>query len=161
MERVISYGGDVLKFAGDSIFVEWAVGRSMFESSDRHMYTLEQCTMVAALCAASIAETCRDFPIYNAPEAGRSAVEHAVGARVGSLNLHCVLGVGDVAAVHVGDDRLRREFLVVGDPIDQVRIIYLYVPEKHHYFLLTNIFAIPCFPIFRLPTLKNSLVLEK
>jgi len=130
VERVTSYGGDVLKFAGDSIFVEWAVGKSISESSGRHMYTLEQCAMVAALCAASIAETCRDFPIYNAPEVGLSAVDHAIGTRVGSLNLHCVLGVGDVAAVHVGDDRLRREFLVVGDPIDQIAKLEKFVSVR-------------------------------
>jgi hypothetical protein len=82
---------------------------------DKGFVTLENCAAVAALCAASIAECCRDFPIY---ETGRT---------VGLLNLHCALGVGDVAAVHVGDDRLKREFLLVGDPIDQVGFLLVYI----------------------------------
>ncbi len=86
-----------------------------FAGADKGFVTLEQCTAVAALCAASIAECCRDFPIY---ETGRT---------VGLLNLHCALGAGDVAAVHVGDNRLRREFLLVGDPIDQVGFLLIYI----------------------------------
>jgi class 3 adenylate cyclase len=104
IQNVMEHGGDVLKFAGDSIFVEWAV-------IEHGLDTIEECTAVAALCAASIAECCQDFPIFGADKTA------------GFLNVHCSLGVGDVAAVHIGDDRLRREFLLLGDPIDQVGFV--------------------------------------
>jgi class 3 adenylate cyclase len=111
IEKVFVHGGDVLKFAGDSIFVEWAV-------MEHGLVTIEQCTALAALCAASVAQSCRDFPIF-------------VGEKtVGFLNLHCSLGVGDVAVVHFGDDRIRREFLLLGDPIDQVGFVLVAVVYK-------------------------------
>jgi len=104
IEKVMVHGGDVLKFAGDSIFAEWAI-------NEHGLVTIEECTAVAALCAASIAECCRDFPIFGGEKTA------------GFLNVHCSLGVGDVAAVHIGDDRLRREFLLLGDPIDQISVL--------------------------------------
>jgi class 3 adenylate cyclase len=37
-----------------------------------------------------------------------------------TLNVKCGIGVGRLAGVHVGDDISRREFIILGDPIDQV-----------------------------------------
>ncbi|KAL7554113.1 hypothetical protein ACHAWF_017514, partial [Thalassiosira exigua] len=36
------------------------------------------------------------------------------------LNVKCGVGAGRIVGVHVGDDVSRREFLIVGDPVDQV-----------------------------------------
>merc|ERR1712183_485608 len=36
------------------------------------------------------------------------------------LDVHCGLGVGQLATVHVGNFDVRREFLFLGSPIDQV-----------------------------------------
>ena len=53
--QVTSYGGDILKFAGDAIFVEWRV------SSHESFQTLEQCVLQAATCASKIVALCSDF----------------------------------------------------------------------------------------------------
>jgi len=37
-----------------------------------------------------------------------------------TLNVKCGIGVGRVAGIHVGDDISRREYIILGDPIDQV-----------------------------------------
>ena len=37
-----------------------------------------------------------------------------------TLNVKCSIGVGHIVGIHVGDDALRREYLILGDPIEQV-----------------------------------------
>lgn len=37
------------------------------------------------------------------------------------LNLHIGIGAGKIAGMHVGGTQGRLEFLIAGDPIDQVR----------------------------------------
>lgn len=40
--------------------------------------------------------------------------------KLATLNVKCGIGKGRVVGVHVGDDSSRREYLILGDPIDQV-----------------------------------------
>jgi hypothetical protein len=54
--------------------------------------------------------------------------------------VHCGVGVGCVAAIHVGDDTYRRELLLVGDPIEQVRF-----DTKKHLALHLSTCSIPIF----------------
>ncbi len=133
VSEVIRYGGDILKFAGDAIFAEWpvvdasSVSTSKFKSLGTHQpCSLEQCTATAALCAASIVKLCSDYPVVVSSGGSR---ETGVSKTVGTLNVHCGLGGGCVAAVHVGDDTYRRELLLVGDPIDQVRVVTKWVVQ--------------------------------
>ena len=127
MTEVISRGGDILKFSGDAIYVEWPVTSE--NSSNTHnnnkpsrqktvCTSLEECTALAAICAASIVTACSKFPVY-APTRARSG-EVGVRTKVGELNVTCGIAVGDVSAVHVGDDFLRRKFIIVGDPVNEV-----------------------------------------
>ena len=71
---------------------------------------LAACVQVAARCGAKIVATCADHPVY------RPHSNHQIAI----LNVHCGLGVGKVAGAHVGDEGMHREFLLVGEPIDQV-----------------------------------------
>eukprot|EP00986_Skeletonema_menzelii_P013899 scaffold8602_cov144-Skeletonema_menzelii.AAC.7 len=166
INQVTSYGGDILKFAGDAIFCEWTV------SSHEPFQTLEQCVLQAATCAAEIVALCSDFNIFEdsgpfrqksmrrlsherrgslssltdngaAPQSRtghkerrrpsleqlrqsfsrRVSMEASFSNRPSvesTLNVKCGLGVGHMAGVHVGDSTSRREFLMLGDPIDQV-----------------------------------------
>jgi class 3 adenylate cyclase len=43
-----------------------------------------------------------------------------IDPNLATLNVKCGIGAGRLAGVHVGDDISRREFLILGDPIDQV-----------------------------------------
>lgn len=58
---------------------------------------------------------CSDYPVYANVRKGTLSL----GAQVTSLNVHCGIGVGNLVALHVGN-QVRRENLVLGDPIDQV-----------------------------------------
>lgn len=118
INEVTAHSGDVLKFAGDGVFVEW---KAISPGSSpglmrRKQLSLSECMCTAAVCAAKIVAKCTDFPIY---------AHHAVGSggqgsQVATLNVHCGLGVGQIVGVHVGDDESRREYVILGDPIDQV-----------------------------------------
>lgn len=170
IDQVASYGGDILKFAGDAIFCEWR------ESSHESCQTLEQCVLQAASCAIDIVALCSDYNLIGnagisrrrssflpssrssfrsstrssysdqdsltkafndaepqSPRHGTDMREASFKRRVSvqapfnrrpsvesTLNVRCGLGVGHMAGVHVGDNISRREFLILGDPIDQV-----------------------------------------
>ena len=174
--EVLSFGGDVLKFAGDALFAEWQVNtndsgmgdskglstkggtfsgqqnskgggttedgyemrKDKLRSTNR---TLVDCVMAAAFCGASICKKCSGFKVYaNARKSSSSRkVSQATGGRkkrsVAKLNIHCGVGAGSMVALHVGNVGVtadgiassgetqierRREFLFLGDPIDQV-----------------------------------------
>lgn len=192
VDEVITYGGDILKFAGDAIFAEWKVST---QKPDR---TIEYCVMQAAECAASIVANCSDYPVHSKPigksrasfrvenarhsfrgprssfraslrsstqsqssdrnlrgsvqsadeclrrrsgsmesiedhelnrrrstDAGRPFRKSSAGlgsrpVKLATLNVKCSIGVGHVVGIHVGDDVYRREYLILGDPIEQI-----------------------------------------
>jgi class 3 adenylate cyclase len=138
--EVIQYGGDILKFAGDAFFAEWKVVEdddneegnrnnplahlnaslaSINEfnwNDDDDIPKLSSCVLSAARCGASIVKKFSDYQV--------TAV-----AEMTMLNVHCGVGVGRLVGLHVGDFKedqeeegveLRREFLILGEPIDQV-----------------------------------------
>jgi class 3 adenylate cyclase len=120
VNEVTSQGGDVLKFAGDGVFVEWKAASNDPSPSliDRKKLSLTQCVCAAAVCAAKIVAKCSDFSIFAHHALGSTA--KGQGAQVATLNVHCGIGVGEIVGVHVGDYESRREFVILGDPIDQV-----------------------------------------
>ena len=127
VNEVTYHGGDVLKFAGDGLFAEWqlafdhAVGNN--DSVDQphsiqRKSTLAECIAAAASCGARIVDKCSDFPVYENGQSGGQ--DQGAGEQVAALNVHCGLGAGEIVGVHVGDNSNRREYLILGDPIDQV-----------------------------------------
>lgn len=75
---------------------------------------LADCVHTAALCGAAIVNKCADYPIFAKSASG------AQGSQVATLNCHCGLGAGEMAGAHVGHEYTRREYLILGEPIDQV-----------------------------------------
>jgi class 3 adenylate cyclase len=80
---------------------------------------LSLCVLSAARCGAAIVKKFSDYQVMSA----------AKGTSEAMLNVHCGIGVGNLVGLHVGDCKegpeegsveLRREFLFLGDPIDQV-----------------------------------------
>jgi len=96
VNEVTSHGGDVLKFAGDALFAEWRA-----ESASN----LPQATLRAAVCGAAITDKCSDYKVGTKKKY--------------LLNVHCGVGLGEISGLHVGD-KTRREYLILGKPIDQV-----------------------------------------
>ncbi len=128
MDEVTNHGGDVLKFAGDAIFAEWRVKIKKQSSPSNHSHShstnshnikeereeIDRCVQKAASCGASVVAKCSDYPVFNQGSQGND------GEQIATLNVHCGLAFGRMAAVHVGNDYNRREFIVLGETIDQV-----------------------------------------
>jgi class 3 adenylate cyclase len=106
VKKVSEFQGDIQKFAGDALFAEWRVSPSM---------SLGQCAdcEAAASCASSLERDCGSFPVMVFGVSGSG------GAPFTYLDVHCGVGVGEMAGVHIGDDRLRREYVYIGNPIAQ------------------------------------------
>jgi class 3 adenylate cyclase len=144
VSEVIQHGGDILKFAGDAFFAEWKVvdtpddktktttplselnaslvSINEMDWEDGDVPKLSSCVLQAAKCAVSIVEKFSDYHVTSIAGSTNEAM----------LNVHCGVGVGHIVGLHVGDYKedqeeegveLRREFLILGDPIDQVRLL--------------------------------------
>ena len=92
--------------------------------------TFEECVLTASQCAASIVAQYSDFQLQTSRELSISFGKEQEGKCDTMLNVHCGVGCGSLVGLHVGDtvsaeDQLletRREFLFLGDPIDQVSL---------------------------------------
>lgn len=137
---VTAHGGDVLKFAGDAIFAEWQASPEetadlnssisfLPQTSSKKRISLSECVASAATCGARIVLKCSDYPIFDTGQSGKKGV----GEVIATLNVHCGLGAGDVVGVHVGSETGRREYLILGHPIDQVALAteYASLGELH------------------------------
>lgn len=149
VSEVILFGGDILKFAGDAFFAEWRVVEETDTDEDGKdpMYNplselnaslvsisemvwddvdvppLANCVMLAAKCATSIVQKFSDYHVSTADSRNTNEA---------MLNVHCGVGVGRMVGLHVRDYKegqeeeaveLRREFLILGEPIDQVLLL--------------------------------------
>ena len=108
-DKIVEFDGDIQKFAGDAVFAAWQPSATM---------SLAQCVEAAAACATQIVKDCSDFPVMAFGAFVDAGVE-GQGSIITTLNIHCGLGVGDMAGIHVGDSTYRREYLYVGDAISQ------------------------------------------
>ena len=149
VSEVILYGGDILKFAGDAFFAEWRVSEDSDTNSENEktsnplsdlnaslvsinefnfdgtdLQPVTRCVMMAAKCASSIVKKFSDYHVTSG--------DGHINSKA-MLNVHCGVGVGPVVGLHVRDckdgededaEELRREFLLLGSPIDQVRYCY-------------------------------------
>jgi class 3 adenylate cyclase len=86
---------------------------------------LSTCVLNAAKCATAIVKKFSDYHVTTA----QSASSGQQNKSKAMLNVHCGIGVGHLVGLHVGDYKegqeeedveLRREFLILGDPIEQV-----------------------------------------
>ena len=118
VEHVQAFGGDILKFAGDAVFVEWrASATTLLEENEDDLLGgtyggtglgAEKAVITAAACAARIIDKCADYEVHDEN-----------GKKVATLNLHCAIGFGEVVGVHLGNaDRM--EYFIIGEPIAQV-----------------------------------------
>ena len=55
VNKIISHGGDIIKFAGDALFAEWKV------SHHESHHDLDCCVSIAATCAANIVASCSNY----------------------------------------------------------------------------------------------------
>jgi hypothetical protein len=111
---VLDEKGDLLKFAGDAVFIEWKASEEI---------SLEYCVESAANCAAAIIHRCADFSVLaNGASVGSGCLVSGQAAKVDTLNVHCGIGAGKMVGVHVGDHYLRREFILLGQPIEQATL---------------------------------------
>lgn len=163
VSEVILFGGDILKFAGDAFFAEWRViedtdatadddkasnplsdlNASLASISDMawddsDIPPLSNCVMMAAKCATSIVKKFSDYHVTTADSRNTNEA---------MLNLHCGVGVGHMVGLHVRDYKdgqeeeaveLRREFLILGEPIDQVRAIPFLMLTQNEDFATAN-----------------------
>lgn len=114
IDEVTNKGGDVLKFAGDAIFAEWRVDvpdndKNNANAKNNRDEIIYQIVLTAATCGADIVAKCSEYPVFDDD-----------GSQISTLNVHCGLAYGKMAGVHVGNDHNRREFIVLGESIDQV-----------------------------------------
>lgn len=114
VDEVIDGKGDLLKFAGDAVFIEWKACREC---------NLEDCVESAVNCAAKIISRCADFSVLaNGANKNSSYLVTSQAVQVDTLNVHCGIGAGQMVGVHVGDNKSRREYLLLGQPITQATI---------------------------------------
>jgi len=105
VSKVYEFNGDIQKFAGDAIFAEW-------RCDGRH--SMDFCVAAATACASQLVDECSDFPVMAGGAISKT------GEPISSLNIHCALGAGQMVGIHVGDHTRRREYLFLGEPIEQL-----------------------------------------
>ncbi len=96
IDLIISYGGDIVKFAGDGLIALWPLNAE----------DLAAVTCRAAVCGLAI----------------QTQLQHTMITADVRLTLRVAIGAGTVTAVRLGGVYGRWEFLVTGDPLVQVRI---------------------------------------
>lgn len=109
MDEVTNHGGDVLKFAGDAVFAEWRIHTDDCENVKEEQDEIYKCLLEGATCGADVVSKCSDYPVFTNE-----------GIQISTLNVHCGIAFGQMAGVHVGNDYNRREFVILGETIDQV-----------------------------------------
>lgn len=105
-----SYGGDVVKFAGDAIFVVWPTSRDSHSAADG--------VSIAVKCAIDINSKCNNYPV---PITGGPTLSNTSASQISYLNVHCGISAGIVAGVDIGVDN-RWEYLLVGQPLSDIAI---------------------------------------
>lgn len=91
---ILNHGGDIVKFAGDALV-------AIFPTSD--IRGLGYSTLLASQCALAMQEHLHQYDADGCP-----------------LTLHIGIGAGEIAGIVVGGVANRMEFLIAGQPMDQV-----------------------------------------
>ena len=87
--------------------------------------SMADCVLAASQCAASIVKKYSNFHAPTSRELSISFGKESSGKGDAMLSVHGGIGCGSLIGLHVGDDNdqflnARREFLFLGEPIDQV-----------------------------------------
>ena len=96
IEIITNFGGDVVKFAGDSLLAIWP-------AMEEGTIFLRVVTQQAAACALAIQTELKNYQTTDGT----------------ALHLRIGLGAGQVAALHIGGIYGRWEFLIAGQPLNQ------------------------------------------
>lgn len=101
LDVIDRFGGDVIKFAGDALYIVW---------SATGLNNLESCVEKGFLCSIAIRNKCNNYAVClgSASTTSPSSKENVV-----YMNVHCALSVGVIAAVDVGCSG-RWELLLLG-----------------------------------------------
>jgi len=98
---ITTYGGDVVKFAGDALIALWP---AIDDTGSPDPTLLPTVTRYAAQCSLVVQQHLNAYPV-------------AEGVR---LSLKLALGAGQVITMHLGGEDEHWEFLVTGEPLLQV-----------------------------------------
>ncbi|KAL3914267.1 MAG: hypothetical protein SGILL_006171 [Bacillariaceae sp.] len=147
IREINQHGGDILKFAGDALFVEWRVPKDKGEvdnwadssnnsnvlkdlnSSLASMNTDEDLSATSGLALAVLkasrcaADIVRKYSDHDVTVPGRR-----LSGSIAVLNVHCGIGAGIMQGIHTSDYQdddenaveSRREYVFLGNAIDQV-----------------------------------------
>jgi hypothetical protein len=106
VDKVFQFGGDIQKFVGDAFFAEWR---------ETDTTTKSQCVAAATACSCALIKDCCRFPVFDFG----NMTGTTPNTPISTLDCHCGIGFGDMIGIHLGDTDNRREYLYIGDPIDQ------------------------------------------
>jgi hypothetical protein len=90
LDVIDRFGGDVIKFAGDALYVLW---------SATALNSLESCVEKGFLCSIAIRNKCNNYAVNLD---SFSTISPSSKESVVYMNVHCALSVGIIAAVDVG-----------------------------------------------------------
>lgn len=130
---VTSYGGEVVKFAGDALYAIWNSDVELVDGDSDHAINIERCTT----CAITISATCNNYRVskfYNTRRASDISLDSGISTshngnmyklqdknaeykeREALLNVYCGVSEGVVAGIDVVAAN-RAEFFLIGKPL--------------------------------------------
>ncbi len=110
LSTVYMYGGDVVKFAGDALFIVWPA-EVQNPTSRKHMQSVKKAVACAVSCGLEVNAACTDHPI---------PLPHSE-PNITYLNVHSGVSVGTMAGMDVGAHD-RWEYLLFGSCLKDVAI---------------------------------------
>lgn len=105
ISTVYRNGGDVIKFSGDAVTVVFLVGESTNSRQTHGFADVRAATEQAVKTSEALHDTVDE----------KTAIEDG-------LSLHMAIGCGRLTGVHVGGAHNRMEFILAGQPMDQISI---------------------------------------
>ncbi|ETO20149.1 hypothetical protein RFI_17067, partial [Reticulomyxa filosa] len=117
VKKIIAFGGDVVKFAGDALLCVWLPDPQVFEDMEKQEKELQQLTHLAAKCALDIQN---EYGVMKL--AGARITENQKrknGQEDPALRVKLGIGAGKCSLLIVGGKLDRCEYLVCGDALMQ------------------------------------------
>jgi class 3 adenylate cyclase len=107
IERVLSHGGDIVKFAGDAIIVYWKLKDNEVESEQNKA----ELVLKAGYCCMDLLSNLGTYEIS------------IQGCPFSILRIHLGVGAGQIYDVHIGGESGRWEHFITGDAIRQLSTV--------------------------------------
>ncbi|ETO06286.1 hypothetical protein RFI_31113 [Reticulomyxa filosa] len=117
VRKIISFGGDVVKFAGDALLCVWPPDPTLFNDLEKQKKDLEQLTLLATKCALDIQIEYGVMKLAGAKITENSKKKN--GMEELELKVKLGIGVGKCSLLIVGGNLGRCEYLVCGDALMQ------------------------------------------